>query len=255
MISNPYLVLHACVAKGNTILANFTRDPDLERLAQQCIEKAPPFHSVFSHTVRKKTYSFLIQVPFVYFAIFDEDLLQSEGIWFLNRIKCSFEEIIEGGALKGLDDLSSYCLQEQIDPIFREALTLDLTLANPSPGLDSQSSRNPSLDSVKGTKTAMLPLLPGPNGGQFLKKKKRVIGEETGDARDGILENKVDVYDVSDGVYRDFPLQKSFLSDRQKAKQTWKKHMWVVLSLDLFVCTILFLIWLWVCRGFKCIAG
>jgi len=260
MISNPNLILYACVGKGTTILAQFTREPDLERLALRCLEKTPPLHSMHSHTVRKRTYTFLIQDPFVYFAIFDEELVKSEGLWFLNRVKCDFEEVVEGGALKGLDNLSSHCLQKQCHPIFREAMALDFTLENASPASDlTKGSRNSSLDSSKGMKMVMIPLLPCSNRGKVSKKKKKMSGEGNEDAKDATSENKADVYGASsDGVFRDFslPVHKSCANDhRQKAKQIWRKHVWVVLLLDLFVCVILFEVWLWVCRGFECLAG
>ncbi|XP_059459678.1 phytolongin Phyl2.2 [Corylus avellana] len=258
MISNPNLILYACVAKGTTILAQFTREPDLERLALQCLERTPPLHLMHSHTVRKRTYTFLIQDPFVYFAIFDEDLVQSEGLWFLNRVKFDFEEVVKGGALKGLDNLSSHCLQKQCDPIFREVMALDLTFENPSPASDlTKSSRNPSLDSSKGMKMVMIPLLPCSSRSKVSKKKKRMSGEGNGDAKEATSENTTDAYDASDGVFRDFalPVHKSFPHDRQKAKNIWRKHVWVVLLLDFLVCAILFAVWLWVCRGFECLSG
>jgi len=184
--------------------------------------------------------------------------VQSEGLWLLNRVKSDFEEVVEGGALKGLDHLTSHCLQKQCGPIFREAMALDLTLESASPASDlAKGSRNPSLDSSKGMKMVMIPLLPCSNRNKMSKKKKRMSGEGNGDAKDATLENKADMYDASDGVFRDFslPVHKGFTNDRQKAKQIWRKHVWVVLLLDLLVCAVLFAVWLWVCRGFECLAG
>lgn len=40
---------------------------------------------------------------------------------------------------------------------------------------------------------------------------------------------------------------------KQKAKRIWRRHVWIVLGLDLAVCLILFGIWLFVCHGFECI--
>lgn len=257
MISNPNLILYACIAKGTTVLAQFSREPDLEPFALQCIEKTPPYHSTFSHTVRKRTYTFFIEDPFLYFAVFAEDLVQSEGLGFLHRVKCAFKELIDDGDFRvDWDNLSSHFLQRQCDPIFRETLALDLSLVNSSPGPESNSSRNLSLDSEKAMKMAMTPLL-GSNPGKGLMKKKRMFGESNWDANGGALENKVDVGHDMNGVCKDFslPVQKSVHNDRQKAKQIWRKHVWVVLSLDLFVCSVLFVIWLLVCRGFNCVAG
>ncbi|XP_041009803.1 phytolongin Phyl2.2-like [Juglans microcarpa x Juglans regia] len=256
MISDPNLILYACIAKETTILSQFTREPDLEHLALKCIEKTPPYHSFFSHNIRSRAYTFLIEDPFVYFAVFNEDLEQSERLWFLNHVKCAFEKVIEGGALKGINHLSFLCLQKQCDPIFYEIKASDLSLVNVSPRTESKGSRNPSLDSVNGMKMVITPLL-GSKPCKALKKKKRMGGEGTGVPKGGALDDKMDVFHDVNGVYKDFtlPVQKGFANDRQKAKQIWRKHVWVVLLLDLFVCSVLFVIWLWVCRGFNCIAG
>ncbi|XWS50344.1 hypothetical protein CRYUN_Cryun12cG0080000 [Craigia yunnanensis] len=262
MISNPNLIFYACIAKGPTILAEFSsKEAGIESLAQKCIEKTPPLHSMFSHTVSKRTYTFLIDDPFAYFLIFHEDLEKSESFWFLDRLKCAFEDFLLTGLIVGTDNLTPNCLQSHFNPIFSEIMALDLeSVTSPT-----KESRNSSLDSNKGKRTVVAPLLGNPI--KELKKKKRSGGLEVkgGEAKDGGggigMENKVD---VSDG-FRDFPvsMQKSGAAgfylgggDRQqKAKQTWRKHVWVVLILDLLVCATLFGIWLWVCRGFQCIDG
>ncbi|KAJ7959357.1 phytolongin Phyl2.1-like [Quillaja saponaria] len=254
MISNPELILYACTAKGTTILAEYTsKESNIEELALECLKKTPNHHSVFSHTVKQRTYLFLIDDPFVYFSIFDEKLEKLDGLWFLERIKYAIQEIRESGSMMGFDNFSSLCFQPKFDMIFREILALDLNLKNSSAN-ETKDSRNPSLDLVKGKRVATGPLLGNQSKG--LKKKKRVVMEANGvDGRDVAVENKVDMtYDVN-GISRDFSLSvpKSLAVERQKAKQIWKKHVWVVLLLDIFVCSVLFAIWLWVCRGLKCI--
>ncbi|XP_022736831.1 phytolongin Phyl2.2-like [Durio zibethinus] len=261
MISNPNLIFYACIVKGPTILAEFSaKEAGIESLAQKCIQKTPPFHSMFSQTVSKRTYTFLIDDPFAYFLIFHEDLEKPESFWFLNRLKSAFEDFLLTGLIVGSDNLTPNCLQPHFNPIFSEILALDLELVT-SP---REENLNPSLDSNTGKRTVVAPLLEMPIKG--LKKKRRlggleVHGAEAKDAGAGIgMENKVDVSDD----FRDFPvsMHKSGAAglyvgggDRQKAKQTWRKHVWVVLILDLLVCTTLFGIWLWVCRGFQCLDG
>ncbi|KAJ7965334.1 phytolongin Phyl2.1-like [Quillaja saponaria] len=255
MILNPSLIFYACIAKGTTILAEYTsREPNIEGLAQQCLEKTPKNHSVFSHTVKQRTYLFLMGDPFVYFLIFDEKMEKLDGLWFLDRIKYAIEEMMESRSMKGSDHFSSLCFQAQFDVIFRETMVLDLNLENTSAS-ETNDSRNPSLDSVKGIKVATAPLLGNKSKG-LQKKKKRVGMEANGvDGRDVVMEKKLDMSHDVNGISRDFSLSvpKSLAIERQKAKHIWKKHVWVVLLLDLFVCSVLFGIWLWVCRGFKCI--
>lgn len=95
-------------------------------------------------------------------------------------------------------------------------------------------------------------------------KKKRFCGDATG-SKEALADGKVDLLD-RDGVgevkSRDIVCQDGVcliddggVGGRQKAKKIWRRHVWVVLILDLAVCLILFGIWLFVCRGFQCIEG
>lgn len=257
-ISNPNLVLYACIARGTTILAEFNRDqPDLPPLALKCIELTPPHHSIFSQTRHRRTYTFLIDDPFVYFGIFDDALSKSEGTNFLSKLKAGFLELIKNGSIKNSSNLGpSPGMQAKFDAILRGLMQT---------GSDSYLVASPRSDKKK------LPGLESPNGGRNftaqvvgspgkgLKKKRRFNGEVVhgGGDSDGViskeinLEDKVDVCDEMNGL---MPKNNPYPgTDRQKAKQSWKKQVWVVLLLDLFVCVILLGVWLWVCRGFQCI--
>ncbi|GKV25592.1 hypothetical protein SLEP1_g35003 [Rubroshorea leprosula] len=259
MISNPNLIFYACVAKGPIVLAEFSpKEPGIESLAQRCIEKTPPNHSLFSHTASGRTYTFLIDDPFAYFAIYDETLHKSESVWFLKRLRCVLEELLETGLIADGDDLTSNCFQSQFNPVFCEMMALDLESVT-CPGSESRGSRNPSIGSSKG-KNGVAPPLGNGNPVKGLKKKRRLSAEANSDWKDGGVENKMDVSDDGNGVCRDFPAPvcmpkggNFFTGDRQKAKQIWRKHVLVVLFLDLVVCAALFGIWLYVCRGFQCI--
>ncbi|XP_031258673.1 phytolongin Phyl2.2 [Pistacia vera] len=246
MISNPNLVFYACIANGSIILGEFlSREQGIsEVLAQQCVDKTPPYHSMFSHTVSNRTYTFLINDPFTYFGIFDKNIQKSELLGFLNRIKSSFEEIFARGSVLDFDNMASRSLQSQFDAVFCEIMGLDLEFLNSSRS-GSKDRRNSSVDSARG-RMVVAPLLGKPKG---LKKKKRASTEKgaaDGDAKDVNGEKKVDVCDDKNALYA---------VDRQKVKQIWKKHVWVVLALDLIICAVLFGIWLLVCQGFQCIDG
>uniref|UniRef100_A0A5B7C071 Longin domain-containing protein n=1 Tax=Davidia involucrata TaxID=16924 RepID=A0A5B7C071_DAVIN len=250
MISNPNLIFYACISKGTTILAEFnTKDADLGALAAKCLVKTPPLHTMFSHTIRKKTYMFLIHNPFVYFGIFDENLENSECLSFLESVKDAFNEITESDSIKRLDKLSSHCFQGEFNPVFHQLLAspADLEVLH-SPREVLKHGGNGSSDWSRGKKIGLVPLLGGDRC-KILKKKKKKKR----------LENKVDVSYDGIGLSREFTvsMQKSAYSDSgyQMAKRVWKKHVWVVLLLDLIVCSILFGIWLWICRGFKCMEG
>ncbi|KAK9204556.1 hypothetical protein WN943_014818 [Citrus x changshan-huyou] len=232
MISNPGLVFYACFAKGSIILGEFSsKEPTIsETLAQECIDKTPRHHLMFSHTVCKRTYAFLINGPLTYFVIHDEDLHKGESFWFLNRVKSAFEEIFETRSILNFDNVSNHCFQAHFDAVFCEIMGLDLGFSSSSRS-GSKDGRSSSVDSSKSRRTVLAPLLGEPCKG--LKKKKRSNGESEAMSRefsDVNEEKKVDVCD-------DVTVQKNALysgDHRQKAKQIWKKHVWIVLGLDLF---------------------
>ncbi|KAL9374714.1 hypothetical protein Peur_031593 [Populus x canadensis] len=262
MISNPNHVFYACIAKGPTVLAEFSssKESGIEIIGQRCIEETPPNHSMFSHTTRNKTYTFLIDDPFAYFAIFDENLQKSESLWFLNRVKDAFEEFLGAKMMKDGEKMGSFCFQGELRFVFRQILALDADLVNALMEESTKDSRNPSLDSTKTKGAVIRPLLPKPSK-VLMKKKKRSPGEANGDHHGGDLDNNK-ASGVGENGSREFSvtmMQKSggfYMGDgKQKAKQIWKKHVWVVLILDLIVCAVLFGVWLWVCRGLKCIDG
>ena len=264
MISNPNHVFYACIAKGPTVVAEFSpgKESGIEIIGQRCVEKTPPNHSMFSHTIRNKTYTFLIDDPFAYFAIFDENLQKSEHLWFLNRVKNGFEEFWGSKMMKDGEKIGSFCFQGELRCMFREILALDADLVNTLMEESSKDGRNPNLDSTNGKGAVIRPLLPKPTKVLMMMKKKP-SGEANGDHHGGDLDNNnYKENGVGEHGNREVSvsmIQKSggfYMGDgKQKAKQIWKKHVWVVLTLDLIVCAVLCGVWLWVCRGFKCIDG
>ncbi|KAL1203107.1 Phytolongin Phyl2.1 [Cardamine amara subsp. amara] len=261
MISNPRLLLYSCIAKGTVILAEFASKEErgIEDLALRCIENVPPHHSMISHTVHKRTYALIIDGFFSYFAILDEAVTKSESLWLFNRLKSALESLISDGSMAdSLDNPIQHCLQSKLDPVFAEIfcgggdndkdleLELGLGLVR-SPR--SVTKNNQSVDSSRGRKGgSLMPLLEKPL--RVLKNKKRLQMEVKSEGNNW-TEKKMGLggcKGVRNGLFHDH-------HHRQKAKQIWKKHVWVVLMFDLCICVLLFGIWLWVCQGFQCIEG
>lgn len=250
MIQNPNLVFYACIAKGTTIVAEFnSKDADLGALAAKCLESTPPLHSIFSHTMRDRTYTFLIDENFVYFGIFDEKFEKSEGLSFLKSVKDSFNEIVETNSPKRLENLNSHCFQGEFNPVFHHLLASPTEMDSPhSPRASLKHNQSGVFDSPREKNIGFVPLLE--DASKHLKKKKKKRSEDK--------ENKVDMCDDSGQLSRDFSLSNNMFDGdlgQQKVNRIWKKQVVVVLAVDLIVCSILFGIWLWICRGFKCIDG
>ncbi|KAL8148429.1 phytolongin Phyl2.2-like [Apium graveolens] len=254
---DPDMVYYACIAKETTILAEFnSKDAHLGSIALNCLEKSPEFHSDFSHSVHNMTYMFVFEKPYTYFAIFDQNLEKPSCISFLESVADSFNFILDKNPLKRSTCISSHCFQGDFNPVFHQLLAphSDLDVVPPNAGkIGGGSVRNGSTPT---------PLLGG-------STKKRLFGHfisgnKNKNKNSGALkESRVDVSsEHHDGLAatlsREFSLggshNKNGLFAVEKAKRVWKKHVWMVLSLDLVVCVVLFLIWMWICQGFECLA-
>ncbi|KAK6121817.1 hypothetical protein DH2020_044430 [Rehmannia glutinosa] len=258
MISDPDLIHYACIAKDTIVLAEFnSKDAALGAIAAKCLDKTPPFHATFTHTVRSRTYTFLIDEHFVYFAIFDEKLEKPEGLAFLRSVRHAFGGVSKGE--KSLESLGSHCFQGEFNPVFRQLLGSGLYHME---GIGSPTGQRLSQSGILQSGSGPIRGRPKSSGEKGLKKmKNRLLGEFEFDVgrRNGEKEENDEDGGNGIGLSREFIMHKNGglysgeLSGHQKAKKVWKKQVWVILSLDLIICVILFAVWLWVCSGFKCI--
>lgn len=278
MIVDPDLVRYSCIAhhrsfeSSSTILAEFnSADSSLQQLAQKCLQFVPPHHSIFSHSYHNQSYTFLFHDGFVYLGIFDSKMVKSDQVRFLGRLKETIDHLIFNG--KSNFKFSSYCLQGELHPIFHKLMSKSYDFDAPLVPNGVHNNNNTSVsvsvsvsNSSKNKKVMSVSLLSGSKIGKGFKKKK-YTEESLSNSRDAlVVDGKHDLshddnYDVGEVKSREFAhpdgnflLENSGVG-RHKAKKIWRRHVWIVLVLDLAVCLILFGIWLFVCRGFQCIEG
>lgn len=254
MISNPNLIFYTCVATGTMILAEFnSRDTDMATLALKCIEKTPKHHITFTHTVHDQSHTFLIDGPFVYFAIYDKRLEYLEALSYLKSVRDAFDVINHNSGAYQSHNLSPHCFQGEFNPVFHQLLASNVDFETPfSPRVCKTGDT--SLKRA-GNRFGSTPLLGGTESPGTLKKKKKKRFSNV-DGREGLYENKLEFMDgdLSVSEQRNGGLSETSSSKGSyKAKRVWKRHVWVVLILDLVICLILFCVWLWICKGFKCI--
>ncbi|KAH7658052.1 Synaptobrevin/VAMP-like protein [Dioscorea alata] len=247
----PPAVLYACVAHGSTILAELLfdhdadltldlDDPDLLSTAHRCLAAAPRYHRFYTHTARGRIHAFLIPDPdpfLLFFIIAHESFPRPEALLLLHRLRQAF---LSSNVL--LDSPSPHCLQNQLLPVFKSLLSPsdppEETPSPPrSPSAEDALVADPAVDERIDDESKELKEKP------MLKKKRSSL---PGENRTTIL--------VSDD---DIGEQIGCLSFRQvkQARRVWERLVRVALIVDLVICSFLFLIWIMVCRGFKCLAA
>ncbi|KAK9110891.1 hypothetical protein Scep_018410 [Stephania cephalantha] len=272
-------VYYCCVSKANRILYAYSGgDPDIDNLASLCLENAPPFHLRYSQTLRKRTFGFLMEDGYVYFAIAGEGLGNSGLLQFLEHVRDEFNKVSKikrsgsKGTLSGFNNLN---LQEELVPVIRRLIS---SLENVSRTNDdwmnkisqsqnaipSPSPQPASLETVSSTKA---PLLAKPGKQDKKKMKDRVVEIRDYGSEDhrrstdrGIKAdpNTLESNNQAPAVSA-ISLQKSS-SSRSRSSQQYARRMWwrkvrIVLAIDAVICFILFGIWLGICRGFRCISN
>ncbi|KAL0326452.1 UNVERIFIED_CONTAM: Phytolongin Phyl1.1 [Sesamum radiatum] len=272
-------VSYCCVSKGGRVLYAYNSgDHGVEDLAALCLERTPPFHRWYFQTTRKTTFGFLMDDGHVYFAIVNRGLGNSQVLGFLEKLRDQFRMLGKRGS-------TSLCLQEQLLPAVTrlvaslERLSLSASgtgtkdwpaqnaLPLPYQGELALSPFNNANGHIETGSSTKAPLLGKPNKQEKKKMKDHVIAVTV---RDTEMEEhrrstdrgvKIDsglLNSSSQGTSSASPMRKEFSSTRiksgsQNLQRKWCRQVRIVLAIDAAVCLVLFVIWLIICHGTKCI--
>ncbi|KAI8542599.1 hypothetical protein RHMOL_Rhmol08G0150200 [Rhododendron molle] len=280
-------VQYCCVSKDGRILyAHRSGDQEIEKLAALCLERTPPYHKWYFQTMGKKTFGFLAEDGYVYFAIVQEGVGNSGVLRFLEQVRDEVRKLSNRSFLsRNKSSLRSLCIQEQLAPFVYQLITslehVSQTACNEWPAEASSphhAKLSPSLTydangQVEAAASSKLPLLVSTSNKQEKKKKKKMMMKDHVIAmRDIELEEhhtstdrgvvKVDTgtleSDCQSGVASTVPLHKDLALMRTRSgnksfRKKWCRQVRIVLAVDAAVCLVLFLIWLIICGGFECI--
>ncbi|KAG1335009.1 phytolongin Phyl1.2 [Cocos nucifera] len=242
MISDPNdnpIIFYACVAKGPTVLAEISSSAAGD-LAAQCLAAAPRFHRLYSHTAGGRIYAFLMENPLIFFAIADETLGKPQVLLFLRRLRDAFFASFTIGIGGGDEHPSPLCFQGEFLPELRR-LVLPLSFQGDKP--PSPAAADPPPPASCGSESEKK----APKETKKKKKKSKVTTEEDSISSiasfDSEAESRIEIL-AADAD----PRTKTVLG-------VWGQHVRTVVLIDLAFCSLLFGIWLSVCRGFHCIGS
>lgn len=288
------LVYYSCVSKGPVIVAQYNGlgDADLQAIATECLDRVPPYHSRFTHATKNRRYSFLMDSEFVFCAIVDEALGKVAVFAFLEQVRNEFKRLLRAKGLLnikdetlqgcGLGDDFAHTFKRLVAPLVgipqTEKCKMEEEAASARQGEDETETEvcsptasaplygRPQPDSKprkdKRSLCSISPLLLKSN--KHEKKKVRdqltqveeIMMESSGKALDKGQKLEVTV-DGNTGGASGMSLQRTAsmrTKGQQIAQRMWWRNVRVVLLLDFVVCAILFVVWLCVCRGFKCVS-
>ncbi|WCJ34988.1 SNARE-like superfamily protein [Euphorbia peplus] len=260
-------VQYCCVSRGNRLLYVYRGgNPEIENLSGLLLESAPPYHKWYFETIGKRTFGFLMEDGYVYFAIVDEGLGSRAILQFLEHLRDEFKKASRKGSRGSFSSLSSVNVQEQFVPVIRRLIT---SLEHVSQTSNSWNAETSSSDNVG------LSLSPSPSDANGLslspllgkgnkKLKDHVIAfrdielEEHRKSADRGVKIDLSLDSSSQGaVASPISLQKDLGSMRirssaQSIRKKWWRQVRIVLAVDAAVCLILFIIWVSICGGFGC---
>ncbi|XP_065880790.1 phytolongin Phyl1.1-like [Euphorbia lathyris] len=265
-------VQYCCVSRGNRLLYVYRGgNHEIDNLVALSLESAPPYHKWYFETIGKRTFGFLMEDGYVYFAIVDEGLGNPAVLKFLEHLRDEFKKAARKGARGSFSSLSSINVQEQFVPVIRRLIT---SLEHVSQTSNSWNAETSSSDNV-----GLSPSPSDANGeievctstkAPLLGKCNKKLKDHVIALRDIELEEhrrstdrgvKVDLTSLdsnSQGAGASpISLQKDLSSVRirsssQSIRKKWWRQVRIVLAIDAAVCLILFIIWVSICGGFGC---
>ncbi|CAA2987123.1 phytolongin [Olea europaea subsp. europaea] len=272
MDSTQNIVYYCCVLKGDRVLYAYNdADHEIENLAALCLEMTPPYHRWYFQTMNKKTFGFLMEDGYVYFAIVNESLGNPGFLRFLENLKDEFRKVAKRSSNRSMSNLNSVCLQEQLVPAIKsmvaslEQLSVtgsewqaETSELSPSP---SNNANGPIETRASSTKAPLLGKLSKQEKKQMKEHvivMKHIELEEHRKSTDRVMVDSgaIDSNDQGPSV-SPVSLHKDIGSMRRSSSQNfqkkWCRHVRIVLAIDALVCLLLFLVWLGICHGVKCI--
>lgn len=235
------VTFYCCIAKGSKILYQYNRNgPEIESLAALCLERTPPYHKWYFHTVGTRTFGFMMSDNCTYFAIVEPTMGSIMLHDFLNRV----HQIFIGVPKRNLESTLAPVVARFVE-------SLEQMQGNQGSVVNSDESFNESEIVVRG----------------HSKRKKRekkdknstrneIEMEEIAIVREGEGRERGVRMDVpgngeergTDGIERN--RMRRQLSGR---RAMWWSHVKIVAVVDAVLCLVLLGIWLVVCQGFKCV--
>lgn len=230
-------LIYSFVARGTVVLAEHTSfSGNFSTIAIQCLQKLPSNSNKFTYTCDGHTFNYLVDDGFVFLVVADEVIGRQMPFLFLERVKEDFKQRYRG-------EMAKTGVAHSLDKDY---------------GYDDKFSIAYNLDREFGPKLRdhMQYCMEHPEEVNKLFKVKAQVSEVKGIMMDNIEKvldrgEKIELLvDKTEGLQ--FQADTFQRQGRQLRRKMWLQNLKFKLIIVGIVFVILMIIWLSVCKGFKC---
>eukprot|EP01018_Ginkgo_biloba_P021206 Gb_10498 [translate_table: standard] len=214
-------LIYSFVARGTVILAEYTEfTGNFTSIANQCLQKLPSSNNKFTYDCDHHTFNYFVEDGFTYCVVADESVGRQIPMAFLERIKDDFKKRYGGGRA---DIAVANSLNKEFGPKLKEHM--EYCVSHPEE-INNFSKVKAQVSEVKGV---------------MMDNIEKVL--ERGET----IEVMVDKTNNLRSQAQDFRNQ-----GNQIRRKMWFQNMKIKLIVLGIILSLILIIWLSVCRGFKC---
>ncbi|ESQ33436.1 hypothetical protein EUTSA_v10008489mg [Eutrema salsugineum] len=255
-------VHYCCVSRDNQILYAYNNGGDQrinESLAALCLEKTPPFHKWYFETISKRTFGFLMEDGFVYFAIVDEVFKRSSVLEFLERLRDELKKADKKNSRGSFSGSISFSNVQ--DQLVRRLIASLERVAPETNDLTCLPLSSPSIEQSDAASSTKAPLLGRSNKQENKKKGKDHVNTKRGieleeQRRSTDRGNVTECSNASSAAgaaeAATYVPRRGRSSGSQSIERKWRRQVQIVLAIDAVICLTLLGIWLVICQGIEC---
>ncbi|KAK1288864.1 hypothetical protein QJS10_CPB19g00408 [Acorus calamus] len=237
---NKQSLIYSFVARGTVVLAEHTSfSGNFTTIAIQCLQKLPSNSNKFTYSCDGHTFNFLVDNGFVFLVVADEAMGRSVPFVFLERVKDDFMQRY-GANIKSADP-HPLAEDDEDDLLFEDRFSIAYNL---------DREFGPRL------KEHMQYCMSHPEEMSKLSKLKAQITEVKGIMMDNI-EKVLDrgerielLVDKTESLQ--FQADSFQRQGRQLRRKMWLQNLKLKLMISGGVFALILILWLMVCKGFKC---
>ncbi|KAL2613447.1 hypothetical protein R1flu_025139 [Riccia fluitans] len=214
-------LIYSFVARGSVVLAEYTAfSGNFSTIAVQCLQKLPANNNKFTYTCDRHTFNYLVEDGFTYLVVADEDFGRQIPFAFLERVKEDFKRRYGGGRA---DTAIAHSLDKDFGPKLREHMAF--CVDHPEE-MNKLSKIKQQVSEVKGI---------------MMDNIEKVL--DRGEKIEVLVDKTDNLRTQADNFQR---------QGRQLRRKMWLANFKVKLIVLAIIIVIILIIWLSICRGFKC---